>query len=131
MAEWKRVCKHLSNPTFNSLESLGFDKPTPVQAACIPLLLNYKDVAAEAVTGSGKTLAFVIPAFELLAKRETKFKSNEVGALIISPTRDLARQIFDVVQHFTQYFGDLRTSLLTGGKVSSFTDAGTDFKFGT
>ena len=60
---------------------------TPVQAATVPLFMKNKDVVVEAVTGSGKTLAFVIPILERLIRRETKLKRNEVGALIISPTR--------------------------------------------
>lgn len=60
---------------------------TPVQASTIPLFIKHKDVVVEAVTGSGKTLAFVIPILERLIRRETKLKKDEVGALIISPTR--------------------------------------------
>jgi ATP-dependent RNA helicase DDX55/SPB4 len=60
---------------------------TPVQAATIPLFMKHKDVVVEAVTGSGKTLAFVIPILERLIRRDTKLNKNEVGALIISPTR--------------------------------------------
>jgi ATP-dependent RNA helicase DDX55/SPB4 len=60
---------------------------TPVQAATIPLFMKHKDVVVEAVTGSGKTLAFVIPILERLIRRDIKLNKNEVGALIISPTR--------------------------------------------
>ena len=60
---------------------------TPVQASTIPLFLQNKDVVVEAVTGSGKTLAFVIPILEKLIRRETRLHKNEVGALVISPTR--------------------------------------------
>jgi superfamily II DNA/RNA helicase len=60
---------------------------TPVQASTIPLFLKNKDVVVEAVTGSGKTLAFVIPIIERLIRRETRLKRDEVGALVISPTR--------------------------------------------
>jgi len=49
--------------------------------------MKNKDVVVEAVTGSGKTLAFVIPILERLIRRDIKFKRNEVGALVISPTR--------------------------------------------
>ena len=51
----------LSHSTFEALSRLKFTKPTPVQAMCIPLILDHKDLVAEAVTGSGKTLAFLIP----------------------------------------------------------------------
>lgn len=60
---------------------------TPVQASTIPLFMAHKDVVVEAVTGSGKTLAFVIPILEKLLRRETALKANEIGALVISPTR--------------------------------------------
>lgn len=60
---------------------------TPVQASTIPLFMQNKDVVVEAVTGSGKTLAFVIPILERIFRREHRFKRNEIGALVISPTR--------------------------------------------
>jgi len=60
---------------------------TPVQANTIPLFMTNKDVVVEAVTGSGKTLAFLIPVIEILLRRETPLKKNEVGAIIIEPTR--------------------------------------------
>lgn len=66
---------------------MGHTQMTPVQASTIPLFMKHKDVVVEAVTGSGKTLAFAIPILEKLVRRETKLKRNEVGALIISPTR--------------------------------------------
>lgn len=76
---------------------------TPVQASAIPLFMKHKDVVVEvhffetrfvlvitgpkAVTGSGKTLAFVVPIIEKLIRKESPLRKNEVGALIISPTR--------------------------------------------
>ena len=67
-----------------SVERTGM---TPVQASTIPLFMQNKDVVVEAVTGSGKTLAFVIPILEKLVRRESKLRKNEIGALVISPTR--------------------------------------------
>lgn len=66
---------------------MGHTQMTPVQASTIPLFMQNKDVVVEAVTGSGKTLAFVIPILEKLIRRETKLHKNEIGALVISPTR--------------------------------------------
>lgn len=66
---------------------MGFSQMTPVQASTIPLFMKHKDVVVEAVTGSGKTLAFVIPVIERLIRREARLKRNEIGALVISPTR--------------------------------------------
>ncbi len=69
---------------------MGFSQMTPVQASTIPLFMKHKDVVVEAVTGSGKTLAFVIPVIERLIRREARLKRNEIGALVISPTRYVA-----------------------------------------
>lgn len=87
-----------------------------LQAATIPLLLDYKDVAVEAVTGSGKTLAFVVPMLEILNRRskETPWKVNEVGAIIISPTRELATQTSKVIRPFLKHC-KLTQRLLVGG----------------
>lgn len=84
----------------DAMVSLGFTSMTPVQASTIPLLSQHKDVVAEAVTGSGKTLAFVIPVLEkvLKAMKDSEFKKGYFGAIIVSPTRELADQIDSVIQ---------------------------------
>lgn len=87
----------LCEPTNKALTEMGFTTMTEVQARCIPPLLAGKDVLGAAQTGSGKTLAFVIPIVEMLHR--LKFKPrNGTGAIIISPTRELALQIFGVVK---------------------------------
>ncbi|KGL89387.1 ATP-dependent RNA helicase DDX55, partial [Charadrius vociferus] len=86
------------------------------QSATIPLFMNNKDVAAEAVTGSGKTLAFVIPILEILLRREEKLKKMQVGAIIITPTRELAIQIDEVLSCFTKHFPRFSQILLIGGR---------------
>lgn len=90
------------------------------QKASIPLLMNYKDVAAEAVTGSGKTLAFVIPILEILLRREKQepWKSTEIGAIIISPTRELAAQTHNVLVAFTKKLNFTQKLLIGGGDGS-------------
>lgn len=61
---------------------------TPVQAAVLPLFMNqHKDVVVQAVTGSGKTLAFVIPLLEKLLRREDNLRDDQVGGIILCPTR--------------------------------------------
>ena len=107
----------LSSTSHRAIKALGFDLMTPVQAASIPLLLRHRDVSAEACTGSGKTLAFVVPAVELILRRDRPFRSREVGVLIISPTRELARQTNAVMQHFAAASDGLLAPpvLLTGG----------------
>jgi ATP-dependent RNA helicase DDX55/SPB4 len=85
-----------------TLDALGFVRATPVQAATIPLLCSHKDVAVEACTGSGKTLAFVLPMVEILWRSVKTMKRHDVGALIVSPTRELAAQIHAVAAPFAR-----------------------------
>ncbi|KAH7243556.1 P-loop containing nucleoside triphosphate hydrolase protein [Fusarium redolens] len=87
----------LSVPTANGLEASHFQTLTDVQAHAIPLALKGKDVMGAAKTGSGKTLAFLIPVLEKLYRAQwTEY--DGLGALIISPTRELAVQIFQVLR---------------------------------
>ncbi|KAA1468580.1 DEAD-domain-containing protein [Dentipellis sp. KUC8613] len=98
----------LSEPTMKGLEGMGFSTMTPVQEKSIPPLLAGKDVLGAARTGSGKTLAFLIPAVELLHRMKFKPR-NGTGIIIVSPTRELALQIFGVAKelmaHHSQTFG--------------------------
>lgn len=103
----------LHQSTLDTLAGSGFEQMTPVQAACIPLLLQHKDVAAEAVTGSGKTLAFVVPLMETLLRAPCR-RPTDIGALVISPTRELAKQTHEVVSDFASEAG-IPLLLLTGG----------------
>ncbi len=98
----------LSSAILDSIRHVGFEHPTPIQAAVIPPAIAGRDLIALAQTGSGKTAAFVIP----LAERLTH--GNGVRALIISPTREIALQ----TQRFLELFGEkhgLTTACLIGG----------------
>lgn len=120
-AKWGDLSPSLSAPVLEVIEGLGFDKMTPVQAATIPLLMSYKDVAAEAVTGSGKTLAFLVPLLELLLKRKRSeaWKKHEIGAVIVSPTRELATQIHGVLSEFLSHeeLACFRQKMVIGGNA--------------
>jgi ATP-dependent RNA helicase DDX18/HAS1 len=86
----------------NAIKDLGFSKMTEVQARTIPPLMAGRDVLGAAKTGSGKTLAFLIPAVEMLYR--LKFKPrNGTGVIIVSPTRELALQIFGVAKDLLKY----------------------------
>ncbi|PNJ82044.1 DDX55 isoform 3 [Pongo abelii] len=113
---WESLPVPLHPQVLGALRELGFPYMTPVQSATIPLFMRNKDVAAEAVTGSGKTLAFVIPILEILLRREEKLKKSQVGAIIITPTRELAIQIDEVLSHFTKHFPEFSQILWIGGR---------------
>ncbi|XP_056390336.1 ATP-dependent RNA helicase DDX55 isoform X2 [Hyla sarda] len=112
---WDSLPEKLNDKIRETLRELGFSHMTPVQAATIPLFMNNKDIAAEAITGSGKTLAFVIPLLEILLRREGKLKKQQIGAIIITPTRELAIQIDEVLSCFTKHFPQFCQILLIGG----------------
>ncbi len=80
----------LSAPILRQLENLEYKTPTPIQAACIPLLLQNKDLMGLAQTGTGKTAAFALPLIQQLSERSGKPPGRRVRALILSPTRELA-----------------------------------------
>ncbi|KAF4152148.1 hypothetical protein CNMCM6069_002526 [Aspergillus lentulus] len=94
---WDAVTPALSEWVLEAMSSMGFTRMTPVQASAIPLFMAHKDVVVEAVTGSGKTLSFLIPVVEKLLRLEEPIKKHHIGAIIISPTRELASQIYNVL----------------------------------
>ncbi|KAK3719228.1 ATP-dependent RNA helicase [Vermiconidia calcicola] len=99
---------NLSEKSMRAIKDMPFDTMTEIQRRGIPPLLAGRDVLGAAKTGSGKTLAFLIPAVEML--HSLRFKPrNGTGVLIVSPTRELALQIFGVarelMEHHSQTFG--------------------------
>lgn len=92
---------NLSDRTMQAIQGMGFESMTEIQQRAIPPLMAGKDVLGAAKTGSGKTLAFLIPAIEML--HSMKFKPrNGTGVLIVSPTRELALQIFGVARELME-----------------------------
>ena len=104
----------LSSRTKAGLQAGGFTAPTAIQAACIPHALVGRDVLGAARTGSGKTLAFLVVVLERL-HRERWSTGDGLGALIVTPTRELALQIFEVLRKVGARHA-LSAALLTGGK---------------
>ena len=94
-----------------ALAKMNFSKPTPIQAQTIPFALQSKDILGSAQTGTGKTAAFCIPMVDILSKNEN------MTALIMTPTRELARQVLDVVNQLIGYESSLRTACLIGGEA--------------
>ncbi|KAL7409348.1 P-loop containing nucleoside triphosphate hydrolase protein [Mrakia frigida] len=98
---WTSLKQPLTPWVAERIRDMKFDQMTPVQASVIPMFMGNRDVVVEAVTGSGKTLAFVIPIIEKILRRPVPLKKDEIGALIISPTRELATQIHSIFQLFS------------------------------
>ncbi|KAI9751222.1 MAG: ATP-dependent RNA helicase dbp4 [Chaenotheca gracillima] len=104
----------LSRPTASGLEASHFKTLTDVQSKSIPLALKGLDCLGAAKTGSGKTLAFLVPVLENLYRQQwTEF--DGLGALIISPTRELAIQIFEVLRKIGRHH-TFSAGLVIGGK---------------
>ncbi|KAL4920010.1 ATP-dependent RNA helicase has1 [Aspergillus aurantiobrunneus] len=88
---------NLSEKTLQGIKDMGFETMTDIQQRTIPPLLAGRDVLGAAKTGSGKTLAFLIPAIEMLSALRFKPR-NGTGVIVVSPTRELALQIFGVAR---------------------------------
>ncbi|KOS21769.1 ATP-dependent rRNA helicase SPB4 [Escovopsis weberi] len=100
---WSSLTPPLAQWILDAVSSMGFTQMTPVQAATLQHFLGNKDVVVEAVTGSGKTLAFLIPIVQRLLRLEEPTKKHHVGAIIVSPTRELAAQIHTVLLSLLQF----------------------------
>ena len=94
---WDALTPPLSDFILDAVQSMGFSRMTPVQAAVLPLFRKNSDVVVEAVTGSGKTLAFLLPILERILRSEESLKKHYVTGIIVSPTRELAIQIHNVL----------------------------------
>lgn len=112
----------LSEKTQTALKELQFTRMTEIQSKAIPSLLAGKDVIGAAKTGSGKTLAFLVPCIELLHKAKFTNK-NGTGIIVISPTRELAMQIFGVLKELCEYGKHFQTFGLIMGGANRKTEA--------
>lgn len=100
----------LPEALLHKLQHMEFTTPTPVQAEAIPLALQGKDILGSAQTGTGKTGAFAIPLIAMLLEDPRK------GALILAPTRELARQVLDQVMVMLGRGTKIKSALVIGGE---------------
>ncbi|XP_026318956.1 probable ATP-dependent RNA helicase DDX10 [Hyposmocoma kahamanoa] len=108
----------LSQKTLKGLKESNYTTPTEIQRQAIGYALQGKDILGAAKTGSGKTLAFLIPVLEkLFCTKWTRF--DGVGALVISPTRELAYQIYETLRK-VGYLHDFSAGLIIGGQNLKF-----------
>lgn len=104
----------LSRPLLRGLADLSFATPTPIQSRTIPIALAGKDIVAGAQTGSGKTAAFMIPILERLAHRPRGAAEAKTRVVVLTPTRELAVQCWNVGKALGKY-SDVRFCLAVGG----------------
>lgn len=100
----------LVQPLLQAVEEAGYTDPSPIQAEAIPVLLRGQDIIGCAQTGSGKTAAFALPILQRLSKE----RGNHIRALVLTPTRELAIQIYDTFRYFGKRLR-LRSGVVFGG----------------
>ena len=91
---------NISTTILQALNTMGFEEPTPIQAEAIPVALQGQDMIGQAQTGTGKTAAFGIPVLEKILASS---KTNNVQTIVLSPTRELAMQVAEELNHLAQY----------------------------
>ena len=101
----------LSEPLMRAIEKKGYEVSTPVQAGAIPPMMEWKDITAKAPTGTGKTFAFGIPILEHIDAQ-----SEEIQAVILAPTRELAMQITDELRDLAAFMEGVKIVCCYGGQ---------------
>jgi superfamily II DNA/RNA helicase len=108
---------NLSKNLEDGLEMMGFVDATPIQQQSIPIILSGDDLIACAQTGTGKTAAFVLPILSLLSSQK---QNDKVKALIIAPTRELAKQIDMQIEGFSYFTNSSSYPIYGGGTGPEF-----------
>ena len=93
-----------------AIDNAGFKEPSPIQEEAIPVILDGNDMVGQAHTGTGKTAAFGLPILNML-----DMSSNDVQAIVIVPTRELAMQVSDEIYRFGRFLG-INTATVYGGQ---------------
>ncbi|QAU34929.1 DEAD/DEAH box helicase [Janthinobacterium sp. 17J80-10] len=102
---------NLSEPLVRVLKELGYETPSPIQAATIPILLENRDVLGQAQTGTGKTAAFALPILSRIDLRQ-----NTPQALVLAPTRELAIQVAEALQRYATHIPGFHVLPIYGGQ---------------
>jgi len=103
----------LSKALLKAIQEKGYTTPSPIQEKAIPHILEGKDVLASAQTGTGKTAGFTLPILQFLS--ETKHpKYRPLRALVLTPTRELAAQVYDNIREYSKYV-NIKSAVVFGG----------------
>jgi ATP-dependent RNA helicase RhlE len=104
----------LSAELLRAINEQGYDQPTPIQAQAIPAILEGRDVMGAAQTGTGKTAGFTLPILQKLSETPVRHGPRPVRALVLTPTRELAAQVYESVQTYGRHL-PLKSSVMFGG----------------
>ena len=102
---------NLSAPLLKALNEVGYESPSPIQAATIPFLLDNQDVLGQAQTGTGKTAAFALPILSRI-----DIKQTTPQALVLAPTRELAIQVAEAFQTYASHIPGFHVLPIYGGQ---------------
>jgi ATP-dependent RNA helicase DeaD len=103
---------NLPAPILKALKDVGYETPSPIQAATIPLLMEGRDVLGQAQTGTGKTAAFALPVLSRI-----DVKNPAVQALVLAPTRELAIQVAEAFQSYAAHLKNFHVLPIYGGQA--------------
>lgn len=103
----------LSEAILKAINKKGYTEPSPIQAKAIPPVLEGRDVLASAQTGTGKTAGFTLPLLHKLST-QNKWKRRPIRALVLTPTRELAAQVYENVREYSEFL-DIKSAVIFGG----------------
>ncbi|RLK03177.1 ATP-dependent RNA helicase RhlE [Tenacibaculum discolor] len=108
----------LSKALVKAVTEKGYETPSPIQEKAIPVILEGKDVLASAQTGTGKTAGFTLPILQNISEKKNP-KYRPIKALVLTPTRELAAQVYDNVREYSTHLNIKSTAIFGGVKPSS------------
>ncbi|AZJ36986.1 DEAD/DEAH box helicase [Tenacibaculum singaporense] len=108
----------LSKALVKAVTEKGYETPSPIQEKAIPVILEGKDVLASAQTGTGKTAGFILPILQNISEKKNP-KYRPIKALVLTPTRELAAQVYDNVREYSTHLNIKSTAIFGGVKPSS------------
>jgi ATP-dependent RNA helicase RhlE len=103
---------NLHDSVLNGVDAMNYLQTTPIQEKAIPIILAGKDLIASAQTGTGKTAAYLIPLLDQISREQ----SNKTSALVLVPTRELAKQIDEQIEGFSYFINATSIAIYGGGK---------------
>ena len=109
----------LSAALLKAIAEQGYSKPTPVQQQAIPVILQGRDILAGAQTGTGKTAGFALPLLQLLHNQQPAKKPHPVRALILTPTRELAMQVYESFRTYGRHLPLFSEAVFGGVNIQS------------